>query len=229
MARRPYEPRYDPRTAPRSVEELLAQRDALARQVSELRAQVSELQRSGGARDPAVHQLLEARQAEIERLGEDLRAIAAERDTLAASLRRREEQPATELDQVKRLTADIANLRRRRDQEITEGIRRARREILSEVLKIRDSMDRAVALSRGTADPFNEGAFRILQQIDAGLSRLGLTPVGAVGETFDPRLHEAVGMVETGGPGGAVVAVEEQGFAFDDGALLRPARVVVAR
>ena len=67
-----------------------------------------------------------------------------------------------------------------------------------------------------------------LQQWDEVTARFNLTPVGAVGETFDPNLHDAVAHVEdeTAGPN-TIVEVFSQGFRIGD-KILRHAMVKVA-
>jgi molecular chaperone GrpE len=73
-----------------------------------------------------------------------------------------------------------------------------------------------------------EGVRAVHDQAVATLARLGFPRFDAVGQPFDPVLHEAVGTVDDGAPPRTVVAVVRPGYGTPE-ALLRPAGVVVAR
>ena len=125
--------------------------------------------------------------------------------------------------------ADLDNLRRRSRRLTDEALRLQRRDLLSRFLEVADNLERA--LSHVESDPAAlvggvEGIARDLARL---LAQEGVAAIAALGEPFDPALHEAVGVVPV--PGGGedrVVAVERTGYTVD-GDLLRPARVLVGR
>jgi molecular chaperone GrpE len=78
-------------------------------------------------------------------------------------------------------------------------------------------------------DEFRGGVELIYKQLQDALSKLGVRPVPAQGETFDPHLHEAIEMVETTDvPDHQVIDELQRGYKLKD-RLLRPAMVRVAK
>jgi molecular chaperone GrpE len=98
--------------------------------------------------------------------------------------------------------------------------------MLNDCLEIADSVDHAVA----TADPgrAHEALRQVQEQMRAALGRHGAERMEAMGQPFDPTVHEAVGVRETDqAPPGVVVDVVRAGYRVGD-AVLRPARVIVS-
>ena len=82
--------------------------------------------------------------------------------------------------------------------------------------------------STSTAHQLRSGVELIVKQMEEVLRQMQVTPVPAVGEEFDPRLHEALGSVERDDMPDQQVAEEiRRGYRLRD-RLLRPARVRVA-
>jgi len=141
--------------------------------------------------------------------------------------------PPSELDSLRekmlRIQADFENLERRMNQERAEYARYATADLVARLLPILDNLDRALgaARRRNEGDPFAEGLLLVRQQLFDELRREGLRPLEAMGQPFDPRLHEAV---ETGFepdvPPGTILAELQPGYVFHE-RLLRPALVRV--
>lgn len=151
-------------------------------------------------------------------------AAREERDT-------RDDEVAKLKDHLLRTAADFDNFRKRSRRDVEEAERRGREEAVREVLPIVDNLERAVSASESATDiaAVAEGVRMVLKQFDDVASRLGLTRVVAVGERFDPNLHDAVQQVETDEhPPGTIVAEVVPGYRLGD-RLLRAALVVVAR
>jgi molecular chaperone GrpE len=123
--------------------------------------------------------------------------------------------------------ADLANVRRRRDQEIERARAAERGEGLARLADVADDLARAVALHPEVDSPWARGTAALLGRVRHQLRQAGGVPFGQRGDRFDPRIHEAVGVAS--GPPGAVVAVAREGLRLTDGTLVRPARVVVAQ
>lgn len=118
--------------------------------------------------------------------------------------------------------------------------REARAQVLSELVRVRESLGRAHEAAAGSTVPNRpwlkaarkqiEQTARsvrlVLAEADDALRRLNVMPVAAVGEPFDPRTMRAAGRSEAGEPG-AVTTVLKQGYRTGDG-LLQPAEVIVA-
>jgi molecular chaperone GrpE len=134
-----------------------------------------------------------------------------------------------------------AALRALRNLEATEARleRNARREademrgkLVQELLPVLDNLDRTIrAAQAGRSDPaMLEGVRMVRQQLEGVLRGYGVERIEALGQRFDPALHEAIGMVAVGEPQrhGAVVHQAEPGYRLA-GRLLRPAKVSVGK
>lgn len=143
----------------------------------------------------------------------------------------REDEVARLKDQLLRTAADFDNFRKRSRRDAEEAERRGREVAVREILPIVDNLERAVSASESAKDTaaVAEGVRMVLKQFEDVSSRLGLQRVPAVGERFDPNLHDAVQQVETDEhPPGTIVAEVVPGYRLGD-RLLRAAVVVVAR
>ena len=128
-----------------------------------------------------------------------------------------------------RLRADFENYRRRMERELAALRERAAEELVRDLLPVVDSFARALREApSGSEASVREGVVLIQRQMTEVLVRAGLDPITAVGESFDPTLHEAVARQERPDlPDGLVLEELQRGYRFR-GRLLRPALVVVA-
>lgn len=143
----------------------------------------------------------------------DVEAIAAERDRY--------------LDQLQRTLADFANYRKRIDQERILARQLATRDLLQALVPIIDDFERALAAvpEAQRATPWVEGVELIERKLAALLDREGVAKVDALGQPFDPALHEAVA-TDPDNHDNVVVEVYQQGYQQGKH-LLRPAMVKV--
>ncbi|HVS14666.1 MAG TPA: nucleotide exchange factor GrpE [Thermoanaerobaculia bacterium] len=140
------------------------------------------------------------------------------------------EQLQEELEELKersiRTLADYENFRRRVDRERADQRRYAAGEALSGFLTVIDNLERALR-AEGPAEDLRAGVEMIHRQMLDLVERFGATPVPALGERFDPAIHEAVARVEDDGVSAPTVLEEYQrGYRLHD-RLLRPAMVRV--
>jgi molecular chaperone GrpE len=137
-------------------------------------------------------------------------------------------QEAAELrDRLVRTLADFDNFRKRSERERQEQRRFAALEPLRELLTVADNLDLALS-AQGSADDLKRGVEMIHRQMGELLRRFGAVEVPAVGQPFDPTLHEAVSREEsTQVKAPTVVAELRRGYKLHD-RLLRPAMVKVA-
>ena len=153
-------------------------------------------------------------------------AAAAEpaRDEEVRRLKREREEL---YDRLARMQAEFDNARKRAAKEQAEFREYAAAEAIQPLLPILDSLERALAHAPA-ADEFRAGVELIYKQMLDALGKLGLRAVPAVGEPFDPHLHQAVQMVETKqAPDQQVLEELQRGYKLKD-RLLRPAMVRVA-
>jgi molecular chaperone GrpE len=147
-------------------------------------------------------------------------ALAAERDRLI-------EEKAELTDLLLRRQAEFDNFRRRAEREKSEVLEFAHSDSVRAILPILDDFERA--LKTQTQDKvYARGMELIYQHLADALKKLGLEPITTKGLKFDPHIHHAVDMVETGDVEEQTILDEYQpGYNFR-GRLLRPAMVKVA-
>ncbi|MCU0689973.1 MAG: nucleotide exchange factor GrpE [Polyangiaceae bacterium] len=134
-------------------------------------------------------------------------------------------------EQMLRIAADFDNFRKRARRETEDSARRAREELLRDLLPVFDNMERATLHAEQAQDALAvaEGVKMVVKQFQGTLSRLGVQRVKAVGEVFDPNVHEAIQQVETSDCDAGHVAAEVlPGYLWGE-RLLRAAMVVVAK
>ncbi len=146
--------------------------------------------------------------------------VSAERDRLL-------EEKNELRDRLLRRQAEFDNFRRRADREKAEVIEYANSESVGAIVPILDDFERA--LKMGDADSeYARGMELIYQRLSDTLKKLGLEPISAKGQKFDPHIHHAVDRVETADAEEDTILDEYQrGYNFR-GRLLRPAMVKVA-
>lgn len=155
---------------------------------------------------------------DVEETPDEATAATAEVAELQAELARTQ-------DRHRRALADLDNYRKRVERDGDRRAADARRAVLGEWLEAVDSVERAL-----TMEPGDPGLGAVLEQMEAILARHGVTRMDPVGTRFDPERYEAIAVAPAANvPDHTVLEVARSGFAFDDGSVLRPALVVVAR
>jgi len=150
----------------------------------------------------------------------------------AADLRAKAREAEAHYDRYLRALADFENFRKRvaRDREETDKYRHE--PLLRELLPVLDGLDLAfaapVSSSDKSAQALKAGFVMINQQLRNILRGVGLEEIEALGKPFDPKLHDAIGRLEsTEVPEGHVFQEMRKGYKYRD-RLLRPASVWVA-
>ncbi|ADW68344.1 nucleotide exchange factor GrpE [Granulicella tundricola] len=148
------------------------------------------------------------------------------------------EQSAAELTQVKgerdqlldrlaRLQAEFDNARKREIKERQDAREYTIGSTVEPFLSVMDNFQLALK-AQGSADQLRMGVELILKQMEEALKSLQVTPVESVGTQFDPRVHEALGSVETVEfPDHQVLEEIRRGYKIRE-KLLRPAMVKIA-
>ncbi len=149
---------------------------------------------------------------------EALQAKAAERDEYLALAQRAQ--------------ADFENYRKRMAREVGLSEARGVAKVVKELLPALDNLDRAIAAAEAeetdSEHHLTKGIRLVQQELSAALERVGIESFSPKGEIFDPNEHEAMAQQPVeGADSGIVVEVYQSGYRLD-GAVLRPARVVVA-
>jgi molecular chaperone GrpE len=131
------------------------------------------------------------------------------------------------LDRLARLQAEFENARKRAERERVADRDYATGKVIEQFLPVVDNFELAFK-STASAEQLRSGVDLIVKQMEEILRQLQVTPIPAVGEPFDPRLHEALGSVDRDDVPDQHVAEEiRRGYRLRE-RLLRPALVRVA-
>src|SRR5437016_5847289 len=133
-------------------------------------------------------------------------------------------------DLAARSQADFENYKKRCAREKEEGIKYANTSLLEKLVPIVDNFELGLAAARGHGEksPIYSGMSLVLKQLQDFLADHGLQPIEAVGQKFDPNLHEAIAHEASHAPEGTVTRQTRRGYRFKD-RLLRPSSVAVSR
>jgi molecular chaperone GrpE len=129
-----------------------------------------------------------------------------------------------------RLQAEFENFKKRTAREKADFLKFANEELLLKLLPVLDNLDRAIASvpGEGPCAPLREGVEITARLFRSVLERSGVTAVPALGQPFDPGVHQAVAQVEAAGAENMVVEEVQRGYLLE-GRVLRPAMVKVSR
>jgi molecular chaperone GrpE len=163
----------------------------------------------------------------LEAIGEAAAGVAAERSEAGGGDSRGIDRQAA-VRALRNLEATEARLERNARREAEE----TRAKLVQELLPVLDNLDRTIrAAQGGRSDPaLLEGVRMVRQQLEGVLRGYGVERIEALGQRFDPAVHDAIGMIAVEDPQrqGAVVHQAEPGYRMS-GRLLRPARVSVGK
>lgn len=131
---------------------------------------------------------------------------------------------------LKRMTADFANYRKRNEAERAEFAKFAKADLIARLLDVLDGYDRALATvpDELRSQPWVEGMWLVERKLRQILESEGLEPIDSMGKPFDPYQHEAVAHVESSEPEGTVIDEHQKAYRLYD-RVIRPALVTVAK
>ena len=121
------------------------------------------------------------------------------------------------LDSLRRAQADFQNFKRRNQTARSDGYEEGSREAIAAILPTIDNLERAIdAAEKAGADAgIIDGVKMTLNMLLESLKRFGFEEVPALGEEFDPELHNAV-MREAGDEPGKILEVFQKGYRVKD-------------
>lgn len=177
-------------------------------------------------------------EVEVEAAGEEEEAKTGEprgpsREELSQTVEKLREEAKAARDRMLRIAADADNTRKRALKERNEAIKFGLEGLLRDLLTALDNLERTLAhIPSDAEDPviqgLKEGVGMVLKQFQDTLEKHGLTGFSALGESFDPSRHEALGKKETDQAApGTVLEEMHRGYLLHD-RLLRAALVTVA-
>lgn len=155
-------------------------------------------------------------------------------DSAAVDLAAQLQQAQAERDEFKdkwaRALADHDNYRRRIQREMEEDRKYLALPLLKALLPGLDGLDRTINAA-GTAQSVDNlvvGLQMVVKQLESSLGQFGVQPIAAVGQMFDPNVHEAITQVPSAEhPPLTVLQDVERGYMLHD-RVVRPSKVIVA-
>jgi molecular chaperone GrpE len=136
-------------------------------------------------------------------------------------------------EQVKRVSAEFQNFRRRQEEEAKRVKVRLREDIIRTMLPILDNLERTLTAVNQGGDGVLEALLKGVELVEKDVKKIlgehGLVAIPATGEQFDPALHQAVMMQETDEvPDQTILQELQKGYSLND-RVIRPSMVQVAR
>lgn len=133
-------------------------------------------------------------------------------------------------DRVKRQMAEFDNFRKRTEKEKSHMYEVGARDVIEKILPVVDNFERGLAAvpEEERTNPVIEGMDKIYKQLMTVLTDLGVAPIEAAGQEFDPNLHNAVMHIEDEELGENIVAEEfQKGYTYKE-TVIRHSMVKVA-
>lgn len=164
-------------------------------------------------------ELAESLGVEAEESVEDLGAMVSELQSEVARLH----------DELLRAHAEVENIRRRSEEEVSKARKFSLKSFAESLIPVRDSLEAALAHEQQSVETYKEGTETTLRQLTQAFERNNLKEVApAVGETFDPNVHQAISSVsDPNHAANTIVQVLQKGYCLSE-RVVRPALVVVA-
>jgi molecular chaperone GrpE len=134
-------------------------------------------------------------------------------------------------DQLLRTAADFDNFRKRTRREVDDAQKRGKESTVKDLLPVFDNFERAITHAESTSEAKSvaDGLRIVLKQFVDTLEKMGIQRINAVGQPFDPSLHEAIQHMESAEhPAGVVLYDVQPGYRMGEH-LVRAAMVVVSK
>ncbi len=175
-----------------------------------------------------------ARETEAEPKGDQAGTAGASgtADSPAAQLQSALAERDANHDKWIRAVAELDNYRKRVQRENEETRKYQAQSLVRDLLPVLDNLRRAVAAATASdssqPDELIQGVELVLKQLDEALTKHAIKPIPALGQPFDPHLHEAVQQVPSDEhPPMTIVHELERGYTLYD-RVIRPSKVVVS-
>ena len=156
--------------------------------------------------------------------------VLSELDEIRKALEEEKNRAECYLNRLKYLQADFENYKKRMNRDMIELVKYGNEQLISKLLDVVDNLERAVISGKEVKEKeaLLDGVEIVLKDLKETLKKEGLEEIGAVGEVFNPNLHDAVDKIETNDyPSNTIVKEIRKGYLFN-GKLIRPSKVKVA-
>lgn len=134
-------------------------------------------------------------------------------------------------DRFLRLVAEFDNFKKRTNRQFQELMRSANEDLILQLVEVVDNFERALEAAKTSDDfeSFHQGVEMIYDHLQEVLKKQGVKEIEALGQKFNPNVHEALFQLEGGDlPEDMVVELVQKGYMLND-RLIRPAKVAVTK
>lgn len=193
---------------------------------AEKAAQAEHSQKTKAATESTKEQVEELNQEDLEEI------VAADQPELEKELAAAQAKADEFEDKYLRAEAEIQNMHTRHQKERASHEKYASQKLGTAILPVVDNLQRALAVPADdeVAQQLHKGVAMVLEHLQQALTENNITPVGQVGDQFDPQFHQAVQTVPADDehPADTIYQVLQTGYCLKD-RTIRPAMVVVAK
>lgn len=140
-----------------------------------------------------------------------------------------QQQAAEYHEKMLRMQAEMENLRKRTERDVSNAHKYAVEKFANELLQVKDSLELGLNADDIDVEKLQEGTELTLKMFNSVFEKFSVEELNPLGESFDPNLHEAMTMQESSEhEPNTVLTVVQKGYTLH-GRLIRPAMVIVSK
>ena len=164
----------------------------------------------------------------VQKEGDQIEDNDENREVISDEIKKLQDENIELKDKWQRALADYQNLERRTQTEISQRVSEKTNNLLLNFLNIYEDFLRAEnSLSKEKIN--TDGIQAVIKNMETLLSENNIKPIDAVGEIFDPQIHEAVSMVEDDSLDDGTITQEVSKGYISGKAILKPSKVIVSK
>ncbi len=164
----------------------------------------------------------------VQKEGDQIEDNDENREVISDEIKKLQDENIELKDKWQRALADYQNLERRTQTEISQRVSEKTNNLLLNFLNIYEDFLRAEnSLSKEKIN--TDGIQAVIKNMESLLSENNIKPIDAIGEIFDPQIHEAVSMVEDDSLDDGTITQEVSKGYISGKAILKPSKVIVSK
>ena len=164
----------------------------------------------------------------IQKEGDQIEDNDENREVISDEIKKLQDENIELKDKWQRALADYQNLERRTQTEISQRVSEKTNNLLLNFLNIYEDFLRAEnSLSKEKIN--TDGIQAVIKNMESLLSENNIKPIEAIGEIFDPQIHEAVSIVEDNSLDDGTITQEVSKGYISGKAILKPSKVIVSK
>ena len=164
----------------------------------------------------------------VQKEGDQIEDIDENREVISDEIKKLQDENIELKDKWQRALADYQNLERRTQTEIYQRVSEKTNNLLLNFLNIYEDFLRAEnSLSKEKIN--TDGIQAVIKNMESLLSENNIKPIEAIGELFDPQIHEAVSIVEDNSLDDGTITQEVSKGYISGKAILKPSKVIVSK